>query len=227
MLSRRELLGHFFFLFLLLYGVEYLVNADPDTLDGEFIGISTFNWFTLAILSPIVHQAYVLLCWRLELHGKRLTKAWGDRAFPIYKMGFAILILSRILTIIPLAIAGSNTLSVDPTVAYSLAGILFVPAAYLFYSVRKYFGMDRAFGIDHFEPEAMRNAVFVKKGIFKYTSNGMYIFGFFMLWIPGLIWLSKAALIAALFNHTYIWVHYYFTELPDIKLIYKSPRSEV
>jgi len=48
----------------------------------------------------------------------------------------------------------------------------------------------------------------------------MYIFGFFILWIPGLLLLSKAALLVALFNHIYIWVHYYFTELPDIKVIY-------
>ena len=80
--------------------------------------------------------------------------------------------------------------------------------------------MDRAFGIDHFQPEKFKKEPFIKKGIFKYTSNGMYIYGFLMLWVPGLLLLSKAAILVAVFNHVYIWIHYYFTELPDIKIIY-------
>jgi len=79
-------------------------------------------------------------------------------------------------------------------------------------------------GIDHFYPEKYKNETFVKKGIFRYTDNGMYIFGFFILWIPGILLQSKAALLAALFNHIYIWVHYYFTELPDIKEIYSNTK---
>jgi len=31
---------------------------------------------------------------------------------------------------------------------------------------------------------------------------------------------SQAALWLALFNHIYIWVHYYATELPDMQRIY-------
>jgi len=48
----------------------------------------------------------------------------------------------------------------------------------------------------------------------------MYVFGFLVLWIPGFVMFSKAALLVALFNQIYIWVHYYFTELPDINFIY-------
>ncbi|MGH8650439.1 MAG: hypothetical protein ACREUP_14225 [Burkholderiales bacterium] len=36
---------------------------------------------------------------------------------------------------------------------------------------------------------------------------------------------SPAALGAALFNHLYIWVHYYSTELPDMKRIYGEARA--
>ena len=46
------------------------------------------------------------------------------------------------------------------------------------YSVVHYFGIDRAYGIDHFEPELYRNKTFVKQGMFKYTDNAMYKFGF-------------------------------------------------
>ena len=50
----------------------------------------------------------------------------------------------------------------------------------------------------------------------------MYKFVFLFLWVPGVLLQSKAALLAALFQHIYIWVHYYFTELPDIKIIYEK-----
>ena len=186
------------------------------------IGVRTATWFILAILSPIIHQIYVLVCWRAELYYKRISNAFGANGFQLYKLGFAMLIFSRILTIILLAFSSSNTLGLNKILAYSLAGICFILAAYLFYSVKKYFGMDRAFGLDHFKPEEMKNEPFVKKGIFKYTSNGMYIYGFLILYVPGLLLLSKAALLAALFNHIYIWAHYYFTELPDMKYIYKE-----
>lgn len=87
--------------------------------------------------------------------------------------------------------------------------------------------MNRAFGLDHFKPEEVKKEPFVKKGIFKYTSNGMYIYGFLFLWIPGLKLQPKGALLVALFNHLYIWVHYYFTELPDMKLIYQDDKKRM
>jgi hypothetical protein len=79
--------------------------------------------------------------------------------------------------------------------------------------------MDRAYGIDHFDP-SYRDKLFVKQGMFKYTDNAMYKFGFLILWSIALFTLSKAALLAVVFNHLYIWVHFYFTELPDIHRIY-------
>jgi hypothetical protein len=116
--------------------------------------------------------------------------------------------------------ASKDTLEINHVFIYVIAGVILIPAVYLFYSVKQYFGFNRAFGIDHFHPEVFKNMPFVKKEIFKYTSDGMYIYGFLILWIPGLLLMSKAAILAALFSHIYIWVHYYFTELPDIKTIY-------
>jgi hypothetical protein len=94
-----------------------------------------------------------------------------------------------------------------------------IPVIYTFYSVKKYFTLNRALGIDHFN-SSYRQIGLVRKGIFKYTSNAMYIFGVMIIWTPALIFASKAALISALFNHTYLWVHYYTLELPDMKRIY-------
>ena len=49
----------------------------------------------------------------------------------------------------------------------------------------------------------------------------MYTFGFLLIWIPGLWFASTAALFAAMFNHLYIWVHYFATERPDMQRIYE------
>ena len=134
--------------------------------------------------------------------------------------GFAVLIISRPVTITFLAISNANTLDINPIVGYIVSLLLFIPSIYLFYSVKKYFGMDRAFGIDHFNPEKAKTFPMVTKGIFKYTANGMYVFGFLILWSIGFLFLSKAALLLALFNHVYIWVHYRYTEKPDMEFIY-------
>jgi len=42
---------------------------------------------------------------------------------------------------------------------------------------------------------------FERRGIFRFASNGMYVFGFLQLWVLGLWWDSSAALAVALFNH--------------------------
>ena len=218
----KHQLWHFLILFALLAFLYTYACEDAAILKGEFWGISTLTWFVLALLSPIVHQFYVLLCWRYELYNNTVSNFFGKKGFRLYKIGFAILILSRPITIILLAISNAYTLPINTILSYMLSVILLIPVIYLFYSIKRYFGFDRAFGIDHFYPEKFKNEPMVKQGIFKYTVNGMYVFGFLILWIPGILLQSKAAVLLALFNHVYIWVHYYFTELPDMKMIYKK-----
>ena len=111
------------------------------------------------------------------------------------------------------------TINIGNNLSYLICLLLLIPGVYGQYSVFKYFGINKAFGYDHFDPEKFKHTPFVSKGIFKYTPNGMYTFVFLLLWIPGVLFQSKAALLAALFQHIYIWIHYYFTELPDIKFI--------
>jgi len=206
----------------LLFTLCSYLETDTTVLNGDLWGISTLTWATFAILAPIIHQCYVLVCWRYELHYQGLSRLFGKNGFKFYKTGFSILAFSRPVLIVLLAISSSMTLSINLTLSSVLSGLLLIPAVYLFYSVKKYFGFDRAFGIDHFYPEEYRLKPFVDQGIFKYTRNGMYTFGFFLMWVPGFLLQSKAALLLALFSHLYIWVHYYFTELPDIKIIYKD-----
>ncbi len=219
----KHQLWHFLILFALLAFLYNYVCGDPIVLKGELWGISTITWFILALLSPIVHQLYVLLCWRYELYNSSISNFFGmEKGFSLYKKGFAILILSRPITIILLAISNAYTLPINPLLSFVLSGVLLLPAIYLFYSVKKYFSFDKAFGMDHFYPEKFKNEPMVKQGIFKYSANAMYVFGFMALWVPGILLQSKAALLLAIFNHIYIWVHYYCTELPDMKIIYKK-----
>ena len=177
------------------------------------------SWFRLAVAIAIAHQVLVWFCWRTQLHLSLLSRLLGDNGFTVYAVLFSILGIARVVAVFILAIANRNTFPMDLTVLRILAILMAIPAVYLFYSVKRYFGFKRAFGIDHFDP-SYRSMPFVKRGIFRFTSNGMYTFGFFLLWVPGLWYASIAALCVALFNHLYIWVHYYSTELPDIRRIY-------
>ncbi|MCF6208986.1 MAG: hypothetical protein L3J61_06370 [Ghiorsea sp.] len=214
---------HLLLLLILLALVTLYVSADPQILLGAYLGISTTSWFWLAIAVPIVHQTYVMLVWRFELYQRTFSKRWGtQKAFKIYAIGFSILFGSRLISIILLAISSPQSLSLEPTITYTLAAIIAPLVIYLFYSVKTYFTMERAYGIDHFDPNY--DEPYVKQGIFKYTDNGMYVFGLMVLYLPSLLLLSKAALLVALFNHIYIWIHFYCTEKPDMVHIYgKTP----
>jgi protein-S-isoprenylcysteine O-methyltransferase Ste14 len=123
-----------------------------------------------------------------------------------------------------LAAANAGTLPLHPAAAVALSLLLALPVIYLFHSLRTYFGFKRAFGIDHFDP-SYRSRALVRKGIFRYTPNGMYVAGLLILWIPGLLLRSQAALAVAVFSHLFIWGHYFCTEKPDMEYIYGSPEE--
>lgn len=215
---------HYLLLLVLLLGVYFL--AAGDVLSGQLWGISTQTWLWIAVVTPVLHQIVVALLWRAELYHRKMTDWFGDSAFPIYKVIFTVLFIGRPVTLILLGISNANTLNLSPVIAYPFTVILFVPFAYTMYSVVNYFGVDRAYGEDHFKPSVYKNKSFVKQGMFKYTNNAMYKFGFLILWVIALVFLSKAALLVAAFNHLYIWVHFCFTELPDIRHIYGNQSKE-
>lgn len=212
---------HVMAILILLFGIKQMVLFDEAIFNGSFWGLHTKEWFIIAVAIPIIHQIYVVLCWRFELYYKALTKLFGKKAFKMYQIGFFILFVGRFLLLIVLALSNKNTISLNPIGKYSLLAVFTLVGLYAFYSVKTYFGLDRAAGLDHFD-KSVSKLPFVKKGIFKYTENGMYKYAFLIFYIPGLVYESKAALLVALYSHIYIWVHYFCTELPDIKVIYKS-----
>ena len=213
-------LGHFLSLAILVGLLYFCTIIDNSVLDGEFLGISTGYWSLITLLVAVVHQVYVLLCWRYELNYNSLSNRYGQKAFEIFKIGFALLFVSRLISLTLLAISNSGTLNINTALKYILTTLLMILWLLLAYSFRRYFGIDRAMGLDHFEPRKYRGKGLVNQGIFKYTSNGMYFFGPLILWVIALLLESKAALLLAGFSHLYIWVHYFFTELPDMKEIY-------
>ena len=186
---------------------------------GALWGLESVKWFWIAALVAILHQHYVWFCWRTELHGALLSRLFGSRGFTLFATGFALLGLTRVVAVFALAVSNRGTVPSADAVLQALALVALVPAVYLFYSVQRYFGFRRAFGIDHFDP-AYRRMPFVREGIFRFSDNAMYTFGFLILWVPALWFGSVAGLCIALFNHIYIWVHYASTERPDMRRIY-------
>lgn len=210
-------------LLVIVLAVVLTISQIEGFLVGQFLGISTSAWFYLAIASAILHQVYVWFCWRTQLHYSLITRLFGRNGFLYYSVGFSILAIFRILLVVGLAISNKNSLHVNQLLLNSLGFIIAIPAVYLFYSVKRYFTFKRALGIDHFD-QSYRHKPLVREGIFRFSSNSMYTFGLLILWIPGLFFASDAALLSALFNHSYIWVHYYSTERPDMRRIYGSPQ---
>ena len=202
-----------------LWGISHL----PAFQVGEALGLDTRTWAALCVFNAVVHQVYVWFCWRWELHGRLLSRALGPGAFTIYAVGFSVMILARPILHGGLAMANAGTLAVDEGLAQGLAVVLCIPVVYLIYSIHRYFGFQRAFGIDHFD-SSFGQLPMVKQGIFRFSGNAMYTFGFLIFWALALWFRSFAALALALFAHLYIWIHYFVTEKPDMETIYGPGR---
>ena len=197
----------------------YVLRQSEGFLAGELFGVNTETWLWLGVGFPIAHQVFVWFVWRGQLHFGWMTRFFGKSDFLVFSVIFSILFLGRPISLILLGLSNTDTLPLPLLWRILNSLVLFIPSIYLGYSLKKYFGIKRAFGADHFDP-AYRDLPLVTEGIFIYTNNGMYTIGFFPLWIIAILFASKAALLAAAFNHFYIWVHYYTTEKPDMEVIY-------
>jgi hypothetical protein len=179
--------------------------------------------FWSAVALPIVHQVFVWLAWRLELRSSATSRTLGFRG---YLVCFFLLFGGRFVSLAALAWIdrGSLKLPILPLVIVTV--LLALPGIYAMSSVQRYFGMARAAGADHFEPR-YRDMPLVKEGIFRFTSNGMYLYAFLLFWATALGFNSAAALAVAAFSHVYIWVHFHATEKPDMDYLYRSRRRSV
>jgi hypothetical protein len=174
------------------------------------------GFFWSAISFPVMHQVFVWLTWRLELRSSTTSKTIGFRGYLVI---FFLLFGGRFLSLFALAWKdyGSLELATPPRVTATM--ILALLGVYAIYSVQRYFGMIRAAGADHFDSR-YRELPLVREGIFRFTSNGMYAYAFLLFWAIAISFNSTAALIVAAFSHAYIWVHFFATEMPDMRFLY-------
>lgn len=213
-------LAHLLLLSVLL-GVVWRTVEFGIPAERNLFGIRAQLWLMIALAVPIVHQVFVWIVWRSELCFRTLTNRFGSGAFAVYEAIFLVLLLSRPLSLILVAVSDGDSLDLSLSVRAVAALVLAVPAIYTLYSVVRYFGIARAVGRDHFDP-TYRDLPMVRQGIFRFTSNAMYTYAFLILWSIAIAYGSRVGMIVAFFNHAYIWVHYVCTERPDMHQIYRD-----
>ncbi|MDF1701611.1 MAG: methyltransferase [Planctomycetota bacterium] len=215
---------HLLLLIMLVAGAWAI--AKPALGDGAWLGVSDVTWFAWALAVPIVQQIAVALLWRAQLCYGMLTRLFGDAGFIVWGVIFFPLLLARPLLTLAVGLADPGSLSTPRGLAIGFGILLLLPAVWTMHSVAKYFGFARALGGDHFF-ERYRAMPMVRQGAFAYTSNAMYGLAFLSFWGIALITGSRAALAVALFQHAYIWVHWYCTEQPDGVVLYGRAQDEV
>jgi hypothetical protein len=199
--------------------------AAPTLGDGSWRGVPDTSWFWLGIALPVVHQFLAVLVWRSQLGWGTFTRLFAEKDLLVWGVLFMPLLVARPLSVVAVAMANRGSLALAPPIAFALGAVLLMPALYTFYSVARYFGIARALGGDHFRTR-YREMPLVTEGAFGWTGHAMYALGFLVLWAIALFAGSHAALVVALFQHAYIWVHFYCTEKPDMELIYGSANGE-
>lgn len=182
----------------------------------SFLGKPFPALFWLAVAVPVVHQIFVWLAWRVELGSAAVSKTIG---FQGYVACFFVLFGGRFVSLLALAWVDHGSLGIPTPARVLVTTLLTLLGVYAMYSTMRYFGLKRAAGADHFEP-GYRDLPLIKEGIFRFTSNGMYLYAFLLFWAIAVGFDSEAAIAVAAFSHAYIWVHYYATEKPDMDYLY-------
>jgi len=198
--------------------------AAPALGDGHWLGLADTTWFWIAVGEPVVHQLYVWIAWRAQLRWETFSGLFRRADFAVYGVVFYVLLALRPVLIAGISAADSGSLALSRGVASGLAVFVLLPSLYTAWSVQRYFGLARAAGGDHFR-RRYREMPLVTRGAFAWTPNAMYTFGFLGLWTIALFARSHAGLVAALFQHAYIWVHYVCTEQPDMARLYGEPAT--
>jgi len=174
-------------------------------------------WLVIGLILGPVHQFFVWFSWRRELYGPPL---FGEERFPLYRALFFVLFIGRILLVpVGLAVTDRGSLPNHPLLIYLVAPVLALLSAYTAYSVVRFFGLTRASGADHFIP-AYRELPMETRGIYQYTDNAMYIYAMLGLYALALWFTSRGALGYAAYMQLGVWLHYYCTERPDMRVIY-------
>ncbi|MGR3290311.1 MAG: PEMT/PEM2 family methyltransferase [Paracoccaceae bacterium] len=187
--------------------------------DGSLLGVSPICWAYASIAIGLFHQSMVAVVFRLQLHFDIMVRLFGDRALKIWAVMFLPFLAGRPAILLVAGLADAGSLGGNRSFQMIVGLALLLPAIWTMHSVIKYFTISRALGGDHFEDKYL-NMPMVDQGAFKYSANAMYTFVFLGMWGIALLTGSWNALVLALFNHAYIWVHMYCTERPDMDIMY-------
>ncbi|PHQ98116.1 MAG: hypothetical protein COB39_09390 [Marinosulfonomonas sp.] len=208
---------------LMTLGTITLLRTNSDA--PRLLGLTSAGWGMVSIALALMHQIIVAIVFRLQLHRNMMTRLFGDRDMKIWAMIFMPLLVLRPITLIMTGWADTTPITGLRYAEISLGLTLLAAAIWAMHSVLKYFTIPRALGGDHFRDHYAEMPL-VTKGAFHYTSNAMYGVAFAGLWGIALLFGSWNALIIALFQHAYIWVHMYCTEAPDMARIY-PPKPDI
>ena len=186
---------------------------------SRVLGLSAIHWAYLAMGVALVHQIMVAVVFRLQLHFDVMVRLFGGRALRIWGLMFLPLLVARPTTVLLAGWADAGSLGGSRGLQFAAGLALLAPAIWAMHSVLKYFTIPRALGGDHFFDRYL-NMAMVERGAFRYSANAMYSFVFLGFWAIALLSGSWNALVLALFNHAYVWVHMYCTEDPDMGILY-------
>jgi hypothetical protein len=203
-------LHHLLLVLVLVPGGLYLLGpVTPETQRAA----------TLLIAVVVAHQVVAWLVWRAQLCFGALTRLVGRADLAVWSAIFFPFLAARVAGTVLVGRLDAGSLG-GPRALHIVGGVaLLLPALYTGWSVIRHFGVIRAVGADHFR-DRYRRMPLVTEGAFRYSENAMYTFGFLALWGLALLFASRAALALALFQHAYIWVHWYCTEQPDLTVLY-------
>lgn len=199
--------------------------AVPALDGGRFLGADESAWLAWSIGLAVLHQLVVWLGFRAQLGWGVFTRIFGARDLEAWGVLFFPLLLARPLTVLGAGLADAGSLALNAVWSVVLGLVCLALAAATMRTVVRDFGMARASGADHFR-EDVRRLPFVRTGVFRWSPNAMYTFAFLGLWAIALLCRSHVALVAALFQHAFIWLHWVGTEQPDIALIYGKDGGE-
>lgn len=127
--------------------------------DKTIVGLTTIKWVIISWIAAGIFQFWILFFWRIELYYRRISKYFGDSGFLIFRIGFVIFAAIRLLPIIPVSLLSKNSMEINiPLKIILIAGTTpFIMWA--LFSVFFYFGINRAFGADHFYPEYRKKSL--------------------------------------------------------------------
>lgn len=192
---------------------------EPSPSGTRFLGLEGWQWAVLSMWLAVIHQVIVAIIFRLQLHCNLVTRMHGENDIKTWTIIFLPFLAVRPITVIMAGWADDVPIGLPWGIEWVVGTLLVAAAIVTMHSVLKHFTIRRAVGGDHFRDEIAAMPM-VKEGVFKYTDNAMYGVVFLGLWGIALLFDSWNALVLALFQQTYIWVHMYCTEKPDMEWIY-------